>query len=52
MIKKFEIEIKSLKISDEPNKKIDMICRFAFVNIACVKFHILKVKGYDFLIPE
>lgn len=27
----FEIETKDLKISDELNRKIDMICRFACV---------------------
>ena len=41
----FEIETKNLKISDELNRKIDMICRFAYV-----KPHILKVKGNDYLI--
>lgn len=55
----FELETKELKISDELNRKIDMICRFACVkyefipgniksikntNIAYVKPHILKVK--------
>ena len=55
----FEIETKNLKISEELNRKIDMICRFACVkyefipgniksvkntNIAYVKPHILKVK--------
>ena len=63
----FEIENKNLKISDELNRKIDMICRFACVkyefmpgniksvkntNIAYVKPHILKVKGNDYLILE
>ena len=43
----FEIETKKLKISDELNRKIDMICRFAYV-----KPHILKVKGNDYLILE
>ena len=62
-----EIETKKLKISDELNRKIDMICRFACVkyefipgniksikntNIAYVKPHILKVKGNDYLILE
>lgn len=57
----FEIETKNLKISDELNRKIDMICRFACIkyefipgniksikntNIAYVKPHILKVKEY------
>ncbi len=61
------IETKELKISDELNRKIDMICRFAYVdyeifngniksikntNIAYVKPHILKVKGNDYLILE
>ena len=54
----FEIETKNLKISDELNRKIDIICRFACVkyefipgniksikntNIAYVKPHILTV---------
>lgn len=63
----FEIETKNLKISEELNRKIDMICRFASVkhefisgntksvkntNISYVKPHILKVKGNDYLILE
>ena len=63
----FEIETKNLKISEELNRKIDMICRFACVkyefipgniksikntNIAYVKPHILKVKENDYLILE
>ena len=63
----FEIETKNLKISDELNRKIDMICRFACVkyefipgniksikntNIAYVRPHILRVKETDFLIFE
>ena len=63
----FEIETKDLKISDELNRKIDMICRFAGVkyefvpgniksikntNIAYTKPHILKVKENDYLILE
>ena len=63
----FEIETKDLKISDELNRKIDMICRFACVkyefipgniksikntNIAYAKLHILKVKENDYLILE
>ena len=63
----FEIETKSLKISEELNRKIDMLCRFACVkykfipgniksiknaNIAYVKPHILKVKGNDYLQQE
>ena len=63
----FEIETKNLKISEELNRKIDMICRFACVkyefipgniksikntNIAYAKPHILKVKGNDYLILE
>jgi len=62
----FEIETKELKISDELNRKIEMICRFACVkyefipgniksikntNIAYVKPHILKVKGNDYYTP-
>ena len=47
MIIMFEIETKNLKISDEFNRKIDMICRFA-----CTKPHILKVKENDYLILE
>ena len=63
----FEIETKELKISDELNRKIEMICRFACVkyefipiniksikntNIAYANTHILKVKGNDYLILE
>lgn len=63
----FEIETKELKISDELNRKIEMICWFACVkydfipgniksikntNIACAKPHILKAKGNDYLILE
>ena len=63
----FEIETKNLKISEELNRKIDMICRFSCVkyefmpgniklvkntNIAYVKPHILKFKGNDYLILE
>lgn len=63
----FEIETKELKISDELNRKIEMICWFACVkydfipgniksikntNIAYAKPHILKVKGNDYLILE
>ena len=63
----FEIEDKELSISDELNRKIDKICRFACVkydfipgniksvkntNIAYVKPHILKVNGNDYLIFE
>ncbi len=55
----FEIETKNLKISEELNRKMDMICRFACVkyefisgniksvkntNIAYVKPHILNYK--------
>ena len=47
MIIMFEIETKNLKISEELNRKIDMICRFAYV-----KPHILKVIGNDYLILE
>ena len=43
----FEIETKNLKISEEINRKINMICRFAYV-----KPHILKIKGNDYLILE
>ena len=58
----FEIETKDLKINEELNRKIDMICRFACVkyefipgniksikntNIAYVKPHILKVNGKE-----
>lgn len=35
----FGIETKELKISEELNRKIEMICRFA-----CVKPYILKIK--------
>ena len=63
----FEIETKNLKIRDKLNRRIEMICRFAYVkyefipgdiksikntNIAYVKPHILKVKGKGYLILE
>ena len=59
------IETKELKISDELKRKVEMICRFAYVeyefingniksikntNIAMVKPHIVKIKGIDYLI--
>ena len=61
------IETKELKISNELKRKVEMICKFAYVeysfingsiisfkntNIAYVKPHILKVKGNDYLILE
>ena len=61
------IETKELVISEELKRKVEMICRFAYVeyelingniksikntNIAYVKPHILKVKGNDYLILE
>ena len=61
------IETKELQISDELKRKVEMICRFAYVdysltngniksikdtNIAYVKPHILKVKNNDYLIFE
>lgn len=63
----FEIETKELKISEELNGKIDIICRFACVKyefipgniksikntkIAYVKPYILKVKENDYIILE
>lgn len=57
----FEIETKNLRISNNLNRKIDIICRFSCVkyefipsniksikntNIAYVKPRILKVKEY------
>ena len=62
-----KVEVKELKISNELQKKIDMICRFAGVssnltsgcvknikgtNIAYVKPHILLVNGNDYLLFE
>lgn len=62
-----KVEIKELKISNELQRKIDMICRFAGVslnltsgckknikvtNIAYVKPHILSVNGNDYLLFE
>ena len=59
------IETKELKISDELKRKVEMMCRFAYVeyefingniksikntNIAMVKPHIVKIKGIDYLI--
>ena len=61
------IETKELVISEELKRKIEMICKFAYVeysfingsiisfkntNIAYVKPHILKVKDNDYLIFE
>ena len=61
------IETKELVISEELKRKVEMICRFAYVdyefingniksikntNIAYVKPHILKVKDNDYLIFE
>ena len=61
------IETKELKISGELKRKVEMICKFAYVeysftngyiislkntNIAYVKPHILKVKDNDYLIFE
>ena len=61
------IETKELVISEELKRKVEMICRFAYVeyeiingnikyikntNIAYVKPHILKVKNKDYLIFE
>ena len=61
------IETKELVISEELKRKVEMICKFAYVeysftngsiislkntNIAYVKPHILKVKGNDYLILE
>ena len=62
-----KVEVKELKISNELQRKIDMICRFAGVssnltrgcvknikgtNIAYVKPHILSVNGNDYLLFE
>lgn len=62
-----KVEVKELKISNELQKKIDMICRFAGVssnltsgcvknikgtNIVYVKPHILSVNGNDYLLFE
>lgn len=59
------IENKELVISKELKRKVEMICRFAYVdytftnsniksientNIAIVKPHIVKIKGIDYLI--
>lgn len=61
------IETKKLVISEELKRKVEMICKFAYVeysftngyiinlkntNIAYVKPHILKVKDNDYLIFE
>lgn len=61
------IETKEIIISEELKRKVEMICRFAYVdyefingniksikntNIAYVKPHILKVKDNDYLIFE
>ena len=62
-----KLEVKELKISNELQRKIDMICRFAGIsyefssgcvknikgtNIAYVKPHILSVNGNDYLLFE
>ena len=62
-----KVEVKELKISNELQRKIDMICRFVGVssnltrgcvknikgtNIAYVKPHILSVNGNDYLLFE
>lgn len=59
------IETKEFVISEELKRKVEMICRFAYVeyefingniksikntNIAMVKPHIVKIKNNDFLI--
>ena len=51
------IETKELVISEELKRKVEMICRFSYVdytitntNIAMVKPHIVKIKGIDYLI--
>ena len=61
------IETKELVINEELKRKVEMICRFSYVeysftngsiislkntNIAYVKPHILKVKDNDYLIFE
>ena len=58
------IETKKLVISEELKRKVEMICKFAYVeysftngyikntNIAYVKPYILKVKDNDYLIFE
>ena len=58
------IETKELVISEELKRKVEMICRFAYVdyefingniksikntNIAYVKPHVLKIKNNDYL---
>ena len=62
-----EIETKDIPISDELNRKIELICRFACckyelipgnvisvknTNIGYARPHILKVNGNDYLIFE
>lgn len=39
------IETKELNISEELRKKVDMICKFAYV-----KPHIVTINGIDYLI--
>lgn len=41
----FEIEDKELKISDELNRKIDKICRFACVKYNFIPGNIKSVKN-------
>ncbi|MBQ9833599.1 MAG: hypothetical protein IJO33_00165 [Bacilli bacterium] len=59
------IETKELVISEELKRKVEMVCKFAYVdytiingsiksikntNIAMVKPHIVRIKDIDFLI--
>ena len=44
----FEIETKNLKISDELNRKIDMICWFVCVKYEFIPGNIKSVK-YEFI---
>ena len=43
----FEIETKNLKISEELNRKIDMICRFACVKHEFIPGNIKSIKKHQ-----
>ncbi len=46
------IETKKLVISEELKRKVEMICKFVYVEYSFTNGYILKVKGNDYLIFE
>ena len=44
----FEIETKDLKISEELNRKIDMICRFVCVKYEFIPGNIKSIKKHQY----